>query len=276
MDTVFLAELEKEYLELLNTGKIQFIEDVMKVTNKKFSYTSPLYYHGNIRSRLAVITFNSNKQHLCRGNYPVDFDSFLKTSKSLGEIFLESENELEFESVYSSEIRTLNYLKPFNIIRFDQESISSNLKSLTNEKFEIGLMPFHSPDFNEEDFMSYYKHCKPLLERALRGVTTYPRQYIVFIGSCFNNILSEYIEETESFRFLLTSPNTPNQKFIAHFTRVMLKFNGKRFMAGIAESFCDENLDNISMEKYGQESVAAINRGYLLSNSLWKSTLQER
>ncbi len=272
METVYLAELEKEYSEFIETGKIRLIEDVKRLTTKNFSYSSPLYYLGNIRSRLAIITFNSKKDYLCKGNPPIDFESYQNKSKSLGEIFLESENEAEFNSIYSSDIRLLNYLKPFNLIRFDHNSISKNLHKLTNEKLELGLVPFNSPDFSEKDFMSNHVVCKPFTERVLNGIIAYPRQYIVFIGSCFNNILDEYIEESESFRFLVTSLNSPNQKFIAHFTRVTLNYKDRRVIAGIAESFCDENLDSVLLEKYGQESVATINRGFILSNPLWKSS----
>lgn len=272
MESVFLNELEKESAELLDTGKIQIVEDVKRVTSKQFSYHSPLYYFGNIQSRIAFITFNSMKENLCKTNSLVDFSSYQEKSQNLGEIFLEWNKENEFESVYASDIRKLNYLKPFNIIRFDRDSSLENLKKLTNEKLELGLVPYLSPDFSERDFMTNYKVCKPFLKRVLNGIIAYPRQYVIFIGSCFNNILAEYVEESESFRFLLTSPNYPNQKFIAHFTRITLKFNGKKFIAGIAESFYDENLDSVLLEKYGQESVAIINRGFLLSNPLWKSS----
>jgi len=272
METAFLAELEKEYTELLKTGKIKIVEDVKRLTSKQFSYNSPHYFFGNIRSRVALVTFNSKKEYLCKGNNLVDFESYQNKSQGLGEIFLESENEVEFDSIYASDIRMLNYLKPFNIIRFDPDTISKNLQKLSAEKFELGLVPYPSPDFSERDFMINYKVCKPFVERVLNGIIAYPRQYIVFIGSCFNNILAEYVEESESFRFLLTSPNCPNQKFIAHFTRITLKIKNKRVIAGIAESFCDENLDSVLLEKYGQESVAIINRGFLLSNPLWKSS----
>lgn len=272
METVFMSELEKEYTELLETGKIQIVENVKRLTSKQFSYSSPLYYTGNIQSRVVLITFNSNKEYLCKGYAPADFEAYQNKNRLISELYKEANDNIDFESVYATDIRMLNYLKPFNIIRFDHNSTSTNLERLTNEKLELGLVPYPSPDFSEKDFMLNYNACKPFVERVMKGITAYPRQYIVFIGSCFNNILSEYIEESESFRFLLTSQNIPNQKFIVHFTRITLKYNEQRMIAGIAESFCDENLDSIMLEKYGQESAAIINRGFILSIPLWKSS----
>lgn len=272
METAFLAELEKEYSELLTTGKIKIFEDVKAITSKQFLYSTPQYYSGNIRSKFVMINFNSKKEYLCNGSSPKDFESYKMLNQSLGEMFLETSDEADVEAAYPYDLRMLNYLKPFNIIRFERESISNDLKKLTDEKLELGLVPFKSPDFGEKDFMSNYKTCKPLVDRVLNGIVAYPRQYIIFVGSCFNNILSEYIEDTESFRFLLTTPSYPNQKFIAHFTRITINYNSKRFIAGIAESFCDENFDSILLEKYGQESVAIINRGLLLANLFGKLT----
>ncbi len=273
METAFLAELEKEYTELLATGKIKLIEEVKALTDRQFSYSTPQYYSGNIRSKLAIVTFNSGREYLCREKTLKDFETYKQESKSLGEVFLKDDFANEVGSNYPADIRLLNYLKPFNVFRFERDSLSKNLKTLTDEKLELGLIPFLSPDFCERDFMTNYDLCKPFITRVMNGVVAYPRQYIVFVGGCFNNILSQYIEESESFRFLLTTPNCPNQKFVAHFTRVTINFNNRRFVAGIAESFCDDCYDNILLEKYGQESVAIINRGLLLSKPLWRASV---
>ncbi len=271
METVFLTELEKEYSELIETGKIQIIEEVKRLTSKQFSYNDPLYFFGNISSRIALVTFNSKRETLCKGSKPLDFSTYQDKHQNPENIFHELNDVAEFEMVHAKDIRMLSYLKPFQIIRFDSQSIQKNLQKLTNEKLELELVPYLSPDFSEKDFMNNYAVCKPFIERILNGILAYPRQYVVFIGDCFRKILAEYVEESETFRFLLTSPNRPNQKFIAQFTRITLNFNNRKVIAGIADSFCDENLDDVLLEKYGQESVAIINRGFILSNPLWRS-----
>lgn len=270
MEEVFLTELEKEYTELIKTGKIKIVEDVKKLTSKQFSYENPLYFLGNIRSRTALIKFSSSKENLTIKNKPLDFITYQSVNQSLGEIFLQPDDEEEFENIYYEDIRMFNYLKPFQVLRFKNNSIKENLQKLTNEKLELELVPYLSPDFSEVDFMNNYKICKPFIERLLNGILSYPRQYIVFIGEGFKNILAEYIEDFETFNFFLTSPNYPNQKVLARFTRITLKYHNRKVIAGIAESYCDKNLDNIMIEKYGRESVAIINRGFLLSSPLWK------
>ncbi len=270
MKTVFLNELEKEYSELRETGKIQLVEDVKKLTSKEFSYKNPHYFLGNIRSRVVLITFNSNREYLCKENKLSGFNFNQANSQNLGEIFLESNDEQDLEAKYATDIRMLNYLKPYNLIRYNNNSIQQNLYKVANEKLELHLVPYLSPDFSEKDFMKNYGVCSQFIDRVMAGILTYPRQYVIFFGDCFKRILEEYIVESETFKFLLTSPNRPNQKFLTHFTRITIEYNNQRVIAGIAESFCDENLDEIMLEKYGQESVAIINRGFILSNPLWK------
>jgi hypothetical protein len=271
MKTLFLSELEKEYSELIETGKIQIVEDVKKITSRQFSYSYPLYFSGNIRSRLAVVNFNETRDFLKNVNHPSDFNAYQNKHQDLGKLFLDSDCEERIESKYSTDIRILHYLDPFHVIRLNGDSLQKNLQKLTDEKFELDLIPYLSPDFSVKDFMGSYKVCKPLIERVLNGVLAYPRQYVIFIGECFSKVLAEYVVDSEHFSFVLTSPNRPNQKFLARFTRVTLKFNEKIVIAGIAESFFDQELDEIMMEKYGHESVTNLNRGLLLANPLWKS-----
>jgi hypothetical protein len=271
METVFFNELEKEYSELIETGKIQIVEDVKKFTSKQFSYKYPLYFSGNIRSKIVVVNFNFKKKYLYNENQPADFNSYRHICQTLGKVFVEANIAEELESDFSADIRLFNYIKPFQVFRFDNDSLPKNLQKLTDEKLELDMVPYLSPDFSEKDFMTSYKVCKPFIDRILSGIIAYPRQYVIFMGDCFNRILSEYIEESETFKFLLTSPNQPNQKFVAQFTRIIFSYNGKRVIAGIADSFCDENLDEVMLEKFGRESVAILNRGLLLANPLWKS-----
>jgi len=271
METVFLTEFAKEYSELIETGKIQIVEDVKKLTSKHFFYDYPLYFSGNIRSKIALVTFNAHKEYLKDANKPEDFIAYQQKHQSLGKIFLDPAVSNGEDPNYPEDIRVLNYIKPFQVFRFDSSSLQKNLQKLTDEKLELGLVPYLSPDFSSKDFMSNYSVCRPFIERILKGILAYPRQYVVFVGDCFEKVLSEYIVESERFSFLLTSQNIPNQKFVARFTRITLTFNERKIIAGIAESFFDDDFDEIMIEKYGRESVAILNRGLLLANPLWKS-----
>ena len=216
-------------------------------------------------------SFNAKNANHLNGNQPENFIEYQQKHQNLGRFYLDLNCKNEVDNAFSNDIRMLNFLKPFQIIRFDSASLQKNLQKLIDEKLELDLVPYLSPDFSDKDFMCNYNVCKPFVERVLNGVLAYPRQYVVFMGSCFDRVLAEYIDESETFTFFLTSPDKPNQKFVARFTRITLKFNNRRVIAGIAESFFDDGFDEVMIEKYGRESVAIINRGLLLANPLWKS-----
>ncbi len=267
-----LTESEKEeHSELIQAGRLQIIEEIKNLISKKFCYNNSLYSIGNCRSKIAIITFNARKEYLKNINQTLGIGSYQTDHQDKGDMFLETDSEKQIESRLSEEMRVFNYIKPFQIIHFDCDSINKDFKRLEDEKLELDLVPFLSPNFSADDFMCNYKLCKPLIERVLNDVFAYPRQYAIFIGGCFNKILAEYTERSENTSFVLTSRNKPNQKFIAQFTCITLNFKNKRIIAGIAESFFDENLDEIMIEKYGRETVSIINRGLLLANSQWKS-----
>lgn len=267
-----LTESEKkEHSELIQAGRLQIIEEIKNIVSKKIRYNNSLYSIGNCRSKVALITFNARKEYLNKTNHALHYGYYQVENQNTDDIFFETNGEKNIESRFSEEMRVLNFIKPFQIIRFDGDSINKDLKRLKEEKLELDLVPFLSPNFSVDDFMCNYKLCKPLIERVLNDVFAYPRQYAIFIGGCFNKILAEYTEKSENTSFVLTSRNKPNQKFIAQFTRISLNFKNKKIIAGIAESFFDENLDEIMIEKYGRETVSIINRGFLLSNPQWKS-----
>ncbi|NVO09871.1 MAG: hypothetical protein HXX16_07925 [Bacteroidales bacterium] len=267
-----INELEnKKHSELIKAGTQQVIEEIIFLISKKNSYDNSLYSIGNNRSKIALITFNAREEYL--NNNQILGSSFYQVKyQSNDNISLQMDSGKDFRSSLSEEMRFFNYIKTFQIIRFDGNSINKDLKRLKDEKFELDLVPFLSPNFSVDDFMCNYKLCKPLIERVLNGVFAYPRQYAIFIGGCFNKILAEYTEKSENISFVLTSKNKPNQKFVAQFTRITLNFKNKRIIAGIAESFFDENLDEIMIEKYGRETVSIINRGLLLSNPQWNNS----
>lgn len=271
MRTVFLAELEKEYSELVQTGKVQILEDVEKLTSKRFSYHNPLYFSGNLSSKLAIVKFCSNSSGYSKLDCNEDFSEYQYKQQNLGKLFIKTESIDDISDKYANDIRTMNYSKPFQIVRLEGNTVQENLQKFVDEKFEIELVPYLSHDFSAKDFIQNYNVCKSLVDRTLSGVFSYPRQYVIFMGDCFNSILKEYISDSERFSFLLTSNMLPNQKFVASFNRITLNYNNTKIIAGIAESFYDENLDEIMLEKYGRESAAIINRGFLLTNPLWKT-----
>lgn len=272
MEATFFTELEKEYSELIETGKIKLIEDVQKKIDKQFDYKTPIYFVGNIRSKIAIVKFNSANKYLTEGKQPVNFRSYQVKHQSLGNTYSITYSDDNLLSKYTSDIRMLSFIKPFQVIRFNKNSVQKNLQKLTDEKLHIDLVPYITESFSADDFVSNYSVCKPFVERMLCGVLAYPRQYVIYVGDYFRSILAEFIEESERFSFVLTSSNKVNQKVIAHFTRITINYRGKRIVAGIADSFFDENLDDVMLEKYGQESVAIINRGLLLSTPLWSSS----
>ncbi|MHC1702295.1 MAG: hypothetical protein AB9846_00175 [Tenuifilaceae bacterium] len=251
MSSSFLNSFVKD-----NSG-LDRIEELLTIQNETNESTDLvdvskfIEFKGNVKSKIAIVTFKNQ-------NIKENLNAFIYNP--------------ELTSVDSiMDVKMYNYLKPFQIIRFDNTSINNNIQNSNNQKFHVELLPNGSKEFSVNDLISNLSESKLFVDQILNGVLAYPRQYVVFVGNLFLDILSEYIVETDRFSFMLTSPNKVNQKITAYFTRITINYKGRKLIAGIAESFFDSNFDDILLEKYGQESVYLINRGLLLSNPVWVS-----
>jgi len=265
MSPAYLSGIEKNISELLEAGEIISTENSKNEASKFFNFSEQIAFKGNIKSKVAIVTYSSNHKYLKAEKQKEENSS----SQSRGEFNNSNHNSSESNTEFN--IKIFNYLKPFQIIRFDNDSLESNLQKFNDQKFHIDLIPYFSKEFTVNDLIQNYSMSKSFVDHLLNGVLAYPRQYVVFVGDLFTDILSEYIEETDRFSFMLTSPNKVNQKITAYFTRVTINYKGRKLIAGVAESFFDVNFDDIMLEKYGQESVYLINRGLLLSNPVWSS-----
>lgn len=64
---------------------------------------------------------------------------------------------------------------------------------------------------------------------------------------------------TKPFKTIRSGGEKPNQKFIAQFTHITLNFKDKRIDVGITESFFNENINEVMIEKYCSETVSIFN-----------------
>ncbi len=271
MDSLFITEIEKEYSELLNTGKIELIEEVKKATTKHFNYKHPIYFIGNIRSKLVLVNFNSAKSCYSEGGQPLDFHSYKSRYQNIGKLFYENLFEKVPKAKYLSDLREFSFIKPFQTIKFEKGPMQNNLQKLTDETLHLDLLPYSAPDFSAEDFIKNYTSCKPFVERLFNGIFAYPRLYVIFTGKFFK-ILQEYITYTDRFLFEVKSSKGGLKQQVL-FTRVTIEYQNKKLIAGIADSYFDETMDESMLEQYGTESASIINRGIIINNTDWSQNL---
>lgn len=272
MESRFLSEIEKEFSELLNTGKIEFIEEVKRITTKHFYYNYPIYFMGNMESKLVLVSFNSSRAFLNEAKQSVDFHAYKSRYQNIGKFIYEDCYKKVPKSQYLDDIKEYQFIKPFQVIKFERGPIHSNLQKLIDEKLHLDLVPYSTPDFSSVDFINNYVTCKPFIDRLLDGIFAHPRRYVIFMGDFFLKILSEYITSTDRFIFEIRNQAVSFQSHVV-FTRVTINYQGRKLIAGIADSFNDELLDESMMEQYGEAAANIINRGIILSNTDWSRYL---
>lgn len=268
MKSAIHLELEKDCSQLIEAGELLSIKNDQGKQSGLTDISELIGYKGNIKSKIAIVTYNSKTKSLPRTN---KLSNITTADHHLQKDCIDSDTMGEGDSESAENIKLCCYLKPFRVIRFDNESHQRNLSLLAEQKFHIDLSSFDRKSLSSTELLSDHSLLNQFVDVLLCLILAHPRQYVIFIGDSFKEILSDFIEDSDRFSFLLTSPNKVNQKNTAHFTRITIKYKGKQLIAGIAESYFDENLDNVMIEKYGQESVYLINRGLLLAKPMWNS-----
>lgn len=269
MESNFFKEIEREYSELLKTGKIEFIEEVKRKTSRHFFYKSPIYFIGDIKSKLVLVTFSSSKLLRVGNVNQPDFRTYQFKYQNYGKYYYDYiSNEIPTQTL-NSILREYNYLKPFQTIKFDKNSLKDNMQKLIDEKLHLDLIPYSTPDFSSDDFINNYTLCKPLIDSLLQKISAFPRHHVIFTDQCFLKILKEYIVQTDRFIFKLNryENGVTNQQVV--FTRIILKYQNRIMVAGIADSLYDESIDRSLLSLYGEASASILNRGVILSRINW-------
>lgn len=250
MNSNFFSDSDKmRNPELMDAEKGKNNQVVESLFDSDSSLNELIRYSGNIKSKITLVSSNLD---------------FIKTKNT------STLHPTEFQVLVDSKLSS--YLKPFRVIGLNKSTVKETGLGTEDQRLHIDTSKC---SINGDSFNEYIKrnNYKPVMDLILNTVLAYPRQYVIFIGEHFKDLMSDYASEIDRFSFILTSPNRVNQKNTVYFTRVCIEYCGKKLIAGIAESFYNESFDEIMLEKYGQESVYLLNRGILLSNPMWSSQL---
>lgn len=73
-----LTESEKrKQSELIQAGRAKIIEEIKNTISQKNCCNSSLYSIGNCRSKIALITFNAQKEYLNNTNQALDYGAYI-------------------------------------------------------------------------------------------------------------------------------------------------------------------------------------------------------
>jgi len=234
----FKQTVETSFNEWKNNGICQQAVDVnKKIGAEYFNAASPQFFTGNIHAKLVLVHLNPkmNKENWGKKCEYADFNEYWNFSTHFGNSVYGINSPRTHKSPF--DLKQVQFLKSFGILPFNGEKYH-DLEISIDQKLQLELVPFGSPDFN------YHKigveNLRPFIEISLNLLLECERKYIIFCGRVFCEILKDFIlkEKTHSFHLTKNDGNLTASEF--EVTNIKLKCNQKEITACIAPQYAKQ------------------------------------
>jgi len=219
-----------------------------QVTGLQFATQSfPMYFTGAFESKMVLIHLNPKlSDRLVNVNYP-DFETYLDAHRRFG--YHHWEQDPKYRSAFDH--KQVRFLRPFEIIDFLPDSNPNhrrvNAARALDHKLQLELIPYATQTFTGRDFNS--EVLAPHFQRVLGAIAAYPREYVIFCGAVFDQLLSksDLVIAREDFSFSIpTTKGTSVSKY--RFSNVRFQYGDQLIHSGIAQSFATQGMP---MPAYG-------------------------
>ena len=251
IDDLF-AEMRAEIAELHATRRLSKARELSSRGSARFNHnTYPVFFTGDLRSRLVLVHHNpmqrENDATTYVGDFEFDdFDEYLAHHRRLGHYRWELSEELP-SLVHHKEMR---FLRHWGVIDFlDAETSDAkrtNAARAIDQKLQLELIPYGSPRFPPDGLPP--DALVPHYERVMRVVTAYPRDYVILCGAIFESLFAPYIVERDDHSFRLPT-STGVSRVEYRFSNLALAFDGHTVPVSIAHHYASPG---VPMDAYGQ------------------------
>jgi hypothetical protein len=130
----------------------------------------------------------------------------------------------------------------------NNEDESKNLENVIDQKLQLELVPFASSSFKykKSDICSF----DPYMERILKFLTqSQKRDYIIFCSRIFEQLLKNYVIDSNSFKFKFEKVDSTKSKLCYEIINLKIKFDNKELICAIAPQFA---MQGCPVGNYGQ------------------------
>jgi hypothetical protein len=243
-----LNDARADVNELLAHGRIDRASELAQRTGVQFNSSYfPMYFTGAFESPFVLVHLNPKLNERLSGPRYADFDAYYDAHRCFG--YHHWGSDPSYRSAFDH--KQVRFLRPFGAIDFRPESEPghqrANAALAIDQKLQLELIPYASPGFAARDFS--IDLLQPHFERVLGAIAAFQRDYIVFCGAVFDDLLtrSGRLTDRRDHRFhLATKQGMSKSQY--RFSNVAFRHEGATLRAGIAQSFATQG---IPMSAYG-------------------------
>ena len=237
-----IDEARDEVEELLATGRIGRAVDLVERTGVEFDAVSfPMYFTGALEARLVLIHLNAKQSPRLGGPRFRAFETYFDAYRRFG--YHHWGQDPTYRSAFDH--KQVQFLRPFEVIDFlpetDPRGKRKNPELALDGKLQLELVPYASPTFPTHPLTAGL--LRPHFDRVLDAVAVYQRDYVLFCGVVFDELLerSGVLKSRQDHRFRLPT-STGMSKAQYGFSTLVLEHEGIQLRAGLARSFAVQGL----------------------------------
>ncbi|MBP6234876.1 MAG: hypothetical protein KA270_01000 [Saprospiraceae bacterium] len=245
---LFTEIIKKEFQEWNENGNI---EEALKLNEKVgseyFDVKNPHFFTGDLNSPLVLVHLNPKRSkdfynHLNTFN---NYNDYLNNYLHFGTNKYGPLSKRDHKSPFDH--KQIRFLKPLGILPFKEGDKYHNLVTVIDNKLQIELVPYGSPEFNFAKIGT--ENLIPFVDRILVHLLAQKRDYIIFCGKVFIPLLQPYIiqEKVHSFKLLKKDGKSTVHDF--HVISIKLKYDDKDITAVIAPQFAKQGYP---VSQYGE------------------------
>lgn len=227
-----LDECRADVVELISTGCITRAADLAEKTAVDLDPTCfPMYFTGAFEARLVLVHLNPKLSLRLAGPRFEGFEDYFDAHRRFGH------HHWGLDPAYRSAFdhKQVRFLRPFGVIDFlpgeDAASKRRNAELAIDAKLQMELVPYPSPTFPTQRFGG--ELLREHFDRVLSVVAAYERDYVLFCGAVFDDLLdrSGLVASRHDHRFRLPTKNGIS-KGEYQFSNVVLHHEGNRAGGG--------------------------------------------
>ena len=244
-----LNQAELDVDEVLAGGEVSRAVELGKSTGLTFQTRQfPMYFTGDFAAPLVLVHLNPKFSKQMDHPEFRNFAEYVDNHRRFGHL------HWEMDPRYKGQFdqKQVRFLKPFDVIDFLDESDPrhkrTNPARVIDQKLQLELVPYASPDFPTHRFS--LEDLRPHFERVLGVIAAFPRDYVLFCGAVFDDLLdrSDLNINRDPHQFHLPIKSGDMSKGKYHFSNVSIPYEGSTIHAGVARSFATMGLP---MHAYG-------------------------
>ena len=261
-DTRLTEEIRKEIEEFIITGDSQEAIELSIRTGQEFHGDRyPKYFTGDLKAKVVLVHLNyQSTNNFADGETEENdfhrFEDYLDYHQHFGKYNFSNNAPRKIKSIL--ELKQIQFLQPFGVVDFVSEQTEDsrwiNLERFSDRILQLKLIPYTSKKFSLRGLTP--ELLKPHLERILNIIISYPRDYIIFHGTAFEQILSKYIAAKQKFELIEQKGKSTCKNL--RFLLLNLTYGGQTLKAGLIRSFASLR---IPLSYYGKQCQHLYDRG---------------